>query len=135
MARKWLQSVDVEVDATGRPAFEKALTPLAAGHAGHMQATVSSANASGGAAFGVAESGKKIAITDLLISADAADLTVTLKDADDKVLAGPFYPAEHGGLTHAFRSPICITTVNKDAKLVTNAAGQIAATLSGYYYE
>ena len=116
-------------------AIEAALGDVSAGNANHMQGNATSADASGGGmALSVNQADKKIAITDLILSSDVADASFTVQDADGGTLGGPYYPAEHGGFTKTFRSPLCVTTANKDVKVVASKAGTVTATITGYYY-
>jgi len=102
--------------------------------ADRFETTVTSADASGGVAFSLAQADKKIALASVLISC-GGPMTVTLEDADgnDKLVA---YCGTTGGVSHTFppNAPRRIDTANKDLKLTTSASGNVSVTVTGYYY-
>lgn len=76
-------------------------------------------------------SGKKLVITDVLISVDTT-MRVDLKEESSGTVLASIYMAANTAQQFTFRSPIKLPTADKKLNVQTSVAGNIAVTASYY---
>ena len=88
-------------------------------------------SASAAAVTDAPASGKKLIITDVLISADTT-MRVDLKEETSGTVLASIYMSANTAQQFTFRSPIKLPTADKKLTVQTSVAGNIAVTASYY---
>lgn len=133
--RRPLVNASVEVDeADGRMVLEKALADgLYRGTSDLHHCEVLTFAAAGVQTLLVAQAGKKIGLRFWKVSVDAA-MRVDLEDGAGNDLDVMYLPATGQGGGSAPLSPLLMETAGGGLCVRASAAGNVAATLVGYYW-